>query len=299
MAEERLIDDDKDRKYKIRKNADGEDELVIDDTPDEEEPEIPVFAVPEFDGDDEEAAVLTPEQLAERQRQREEEERRRAEKLAALLDEARAKIADGNFESALFAINQAAELKENDGEIYCLKLRILSRNFNDYTAVAECAEAADGVREYASAEQKEGLKKLASGLKKRIDETGARAKTLKEENEAKKAERREVFAAERSRAVKRLLAAGVPFIVFLVLAISFASVIFAMENGAFVIATIVFAALAVIAFIFTAVMLHGFWGAQRNYSLNEKDKSTKLGRQYLEVKAELEKLENIYSALEN
>ena len=32
MAEERLIDDDKDKKYKIRKNADGEDELYIDDT---------------------------------------------------------------------------------------------------------------------------------------------------------------------------------------------------------------------------------------------------------------------------
>ena len=62
MAEERLIDDDKDRKYKIRKNADGEDELIIDDTPDEDETDIPVFAVPEAE-DDEEAAVLTPEEF--------------------------------------------------------------------------------------------------------------------------------------------------------------------------------------------------------------------------------------------
>ena len=37
MAEERLVDDDKDRKYKIRKNADGEDELVIDAAPEEED----------------------------------------------------------------------------------------------------------------------------------------------------------------------------------------------------------------------------------------------------------------------
>ena len=37
MAEERLIDEDKDRKYKIRKNADGEDELVIDAEADVEE----------------------------------------------------------------------------------------------------------------------------------------------------------------------------------------------------------------------------------------------------------------------
>ena len=36
----------------------------------------------------------------------------------------------------------------------------------------------------------------------------------------------------------------------------------------------------------------------RSYSLNEKDKSTKLGRRYLEVKNELDKLNNIDSALE-
>ena len=45
-------------------------------------------------------------------------------------------------------------------------------------------------------------------------------------------------------------------------------------------------------------MLHGFWVAWRNYNLNEKDKSTKLGRRYLEVKNELDKLNNIDSALE-
>ena len=37
MAEERLIDDDKDRKYRIRKNENGEEELVIIDDVEEEE----------------------------------------------------------------------------------------------------------------------------------------------------------------------------------------------------------------------------------------------------------------------
>ena len=61
MAEERLIDDDKDRKYKIRKNADGEDELYIDlEESEEESGESLEFEVPEFETDDEEAAVLTP-----------------------------------------------------------------------------------------------------------------------------------------------------------------------------------------------------------------------------------------------
>ena len=75
MAEERLIDDDKDRKYKIRRNADGEDELIIDDTetPDDES-DIPVFDIPVYLEDDDEAALLTPEQLAERERMRAEEQ---------------------------------------------------------------------------------------------------------------------------------------------------------------------------------------------------------------------------------
>ena len=80
MAEERLIDDDKDRKYKIRVNEDGEEELIIaPQTAAEEAAEID-FEVPDFDDDDEEAAVMTPEQLAARQRRREEEAARRAKK---------------------------------------------------------------------------------------------------------------------------------------------------------------------------------------------------------------------------
>lgn len=299
MAEERLIDDDKDRKYKIRINEDGEEELVIDDSPEETEEEVPVFAVPEFDGDDEEAAVLTPEQLAERQRLKEEEERALNEKLSAFISEARAKLASGNYEAALFSVNKAAELKEDDGEVNCLKLRILTRGFNDYTSLNDCAAVADKVKEHASAEMKSSLLKQASGLKKRIAEMQAEEVRLKEENEAKKAERREVFGEERKKAVKKLLITGVPFLVLLILAISFASVIFSMENGTFVVLTIVFSALAVVSFIASVIMLHGFWTAQRNFALNEKDKSTKLGRRYLEVKSELEKLNKINSALEN
>ena len=59
MAEERLIDDDKDKKYKIRINEQGEEELVLDETraeSDAEESDEVGFEVPELDEDDEEAA---------------------------------------------------------------------------------------------------------------------------------------------------------------------------------------------------------------------------------------------------
>ena len=51
MAEERLIDDDKDRKYKIRKNENGEDELVIDGLPEEEDREEIAFEVPDLESE--------------------------------------------------------------------------------------------------------------------------------------------------------------------------------------------------------------------------------------------------------
>ena len=73
MAEERLIDDDKDRKYKIRINEDGEEELVIDDTPDEDESDIPVFQIPVYDEDDEDATSLSPQEFAEREKRKKEE----------------------------------------------------------------------------------------------------------------------------------------------------------------------------------------------------------------------------------
>ena len=107
MAEERLIDDDKDRKYKIRKNEDGEEELVLDTDTAREEPEEEVsFEVPEFEEDDEEAAVMTPEQLAERERRRAEEELKRAEELEKIAEHARSLIEEGKFEDAGFVLQK-------------------------------------------------------------------------------------------------------------------------------------------------------------------------------------------------
>ena len=96
MAEERLIDDDKDRKYKIRINEDGEEELVIDDTPDEDESDIPVFQIPVYDEDDEDAASLSPQEFAEREKRKKEEQEARESKFSSLMESAYAKLADGD-----------------------------------------------------------------------------------------------------------------------------------------------------------------------------------------------------------
>ncbi len=299
MAEERLIDDDKDRKYKIRKNADGEDELVIDEGEEEaeEESDIPVFEVPVTESDDEDAAVLTPEQFAERKRLQEEEEKKRAEKRAAHLSLAREKISSGDFEAALYEANIAEEISPDDGEVYCVKLMAVTRNFTDFSSLENCVSVADGVREYADEKQRSEIQPFASSkkFKEKINETKDKAEKLKKENEEKKAERREVFAEKKKRALKFFVCAAVPFAVLAILAIVFASMIFSAENGTYLILTIVFAALTFIALVFVLITSHKFWDASRNCKLNEKDSSTKLGREYLETQAVLDKLNKIYS----
>ena len=92
MAEERLIDDDKDRKYKIRIGENGEEELVLEGGDEDET----VFDIPVFEEDDEEAVDLTPDMLAERDRLRKQEEQARADKCGKLLTDARSALEGGD-----------------------------------------------------------------------------------------------------------------------------------------------------------------------------------------------------------
>lgn len=298
MAEERLIDEDKDRKYKIRINEDGEEELVLVEQGEEEEEDsdIPVFDIPVYEEDDEEAAVLTPEQLAERDRLKEEAEKRREETANAYIKSARQKLDEGDFASALDSVTKAEELEPNNGEVYCLALKTLTRNFTEYNLLEDGAKAADGVRDFANEQQKAELRALASGLKQKISDAEITVSELGKENEAKKAERREAFAIKKTHDLITLILASVSFAMMLIVTIVFSTMMFAAENGAFLIATIVTGALTLIAFICTLIAANRFWTAQRHVVLNEKDASTQLGRDYVKNKTELELLKRIYNS---
>ncbi|MBD5632121.1 MAG: hypothetical protein HDP34_02685 [Clostridia bacterium] len=297
MAEERLIDDDKDRKYKIRKNADGEEELIIDGDEEQEEVEEVGFEVPEFVSDDEEAAVMTPEQLAERERRREEEEALRLQNLQTRISKAEEFILQQNFECALYELDLAEKLDGRNGAVYALKLKALSHCFTDYTRLEDCAEAAECVSKYSTDEQKQDLKQESAPLAARIDSVKAERAELNEENEAKKSERREVFKKRAAKSQLRFLTTLAAFIVPLIIAVIFSTMMFAREDGVFLILTIVFASIAVIAFIILLVMAHKFWEDKRNLKLNERNSSTKLGRKYEAKKHEEEQLTLIYAAV--
>ncbi|MCI9407852.1 MAG: hypothetical protein HFK06_05805 [Clostridia bacterium] len=296
MAEERLIDDDKDRKYRIRVNENGEEELEIIDPDDVDEE--PVFDMPDYEEDDEEAAILTPEQLAERERIKAEEERARAEKLSAFLDSAKEKLFEGDYEGANYAVTQAEEYGKTSGELFCLKLKVLTRDLTEFLNLEECAEAADGVKEYADETLKEEFRGKTGKLEALISDAEAKTEALREKNEAGKDERRETFASSKKRAFIALLCTLVPFTALLIVTLVFTTFMFADANGVYLVATIVLAALSVIMFIATVVTSKKFWSAARDVKLNEKDTSTKLGREYLENKTQYELLKRIYSAFE-
>ena len=292
MAEERLIDDDKDRKYKIIKNADGEDELVIDDTPDEEAPEELDFEVPELDSDDEEAAVMTPEQLAAREKMREAEEAARQAKLKEIAEHALSLLDEKKYEDAGYALAAADELGD-DGEIYALKLRTVTRDFTDFSNTEDGAEAANGVKNFTAKETVEKLAPVLPSLKAKAEQLKAEAAELDAENEEKKSERRVVFKKKRNASLIFFAVTVVPLIVFAALAIYYGTHLTAVKDGANIPLFIAFVSIAGVLFVATVIAAKFLWKNANNLKLNEKNSATKLGRKLEERQAELSLVESI------
>lgn len=299
MAEERLIDDDedKDRKFRIRKNEDGEDELIILTGEDETEEESDGFLVPELESDDEEAAVLTPEQLAERERVRREEEERRARIAAENVARAEGYLAEKDYDNALYVLSLAEEAEPSNGEAAALVMHAVTRGFTDFSRLDACTEAAEKVRARCSAEQRKELIERARPLCEEIALTRDKADELAKENEKRRAERQEVFVARRKKAARNFLITALPFIAFLAAAIAFSTVMFAKQDGSNLIITIVLGVVAAIFLIASLFTAHKLWEAERNLRLNGKNSSTKLGREYEQTMQKLKDLSDVYEAL--
>lgn len=291
MAEERLIDDDKDRKYRLRKNENGEEELVMIDPEEEDEDDLPLYSVitDEDDG-------FTEEEREEKNAERQQSILRKAEELKA---SAREKLASGDFEGAKLSLAQAAEITEYDGELYFLQLKALTSGMTDFSDLQTVAEVSEGVKEYSSDEQKQELDALSGPLTAEIKQLSERRDALGDENERGKAERRETFAKAWKRSVIILICTMAPFAVFAVLAIVFASMIYNDKNGLYIVPTIVFAALAAATFVINLFTFHRFIEANRKVRLNERDSSTQVGRHFLACSEQLDNLNKIYSSFKN
>lgn len=296
MAEERLIDDDlnKDKKYKIRKNADGEDELYIDDTVQEdlEEFETVSFDVPEFaEGDGE----LTPDQLAVAEQARREHAEMLKGVLSVNIEKAQAKLLEGDFEGAKEFIDKALNFDPANGTAWSLKLKQLTKNFTLFEQLDDCVEAASNVQNLCTDEQKAELADHSLNLENMVYKLEEQAATMHVEVEQKKAERRVVFLKDRKKSITWFSVACVPFIVCLVVAIAFAATLLDLVNiyGPNLYITIVFGALAVIFFVLSVFTCNKMWNAMKMVTLNEKNSSTELGREYENLLSEIKKLNTV------
>ena len=294
MAEERLIDDDlnKDKKYRIRKNADGEDELYIDDSVEEEQADLETvsFSVPEFsDGDGE----LTPEQIAAAEQEKRERAERIKGALSVNIEKAQAKLAEEDFEGAITSVEAALQVDPASGAAWALKLKILTKNFTDFENIDDCVETAENVVNYCGDDQKAELTEAGAPLESRIMQLEEQAAALHVEVEEKKSERRTVFLENRKKSVKWFSITFIPFIACLVIALAFIPFISARKDGLNAILAIVFAVLAALFFIATLFTAHKMWDDMKKLSLNEKNSSTQMGRDYEKMLSDIKKLNTV------
>ena len=285
MAEERLVDDDKDRKYRIRINDDGEEELELADYAEEPEGSVPEYGFEEDERQSERELAL-----------REEAASRRA---LDLLRKAEALGEEGQTDYAIVTLDSARRQCERIGGIYPLEIKLLTGGFTGLSRLDEVAELTPKLKEHCSpAERREVFAALAPVCEREIAEQEGKNRELAEENEQKKAERRIRFKARLNRAAIAFACAAVPFVIFMCAGIGFATVMRSDLSGAYMAATIAMFVLAAAAFVLSAAFARPLAKYARRMRRNEDDNSTALGRSLIKGRERADKLRQIYSDIE-
>ncbi len=272
MAEERLIDRDKDEKYRIITNEKGEEELIIK----EDEPAEPE----EIDYYYEEENELTEEQRLALEREAEEARLKKERDIIAFRESARRDVVEGKFATAMDAILALEDLDAADGEIYCLKLRAVTQNFTDFSDEPSISSAAAEVNSNATAMQrKEIYDEYGEALKALREQKGAEYAEVNEKFKAEQQARRDILKPRRRVALIRFGIAIGAFLVFLITALCFSSIMFSNKEGTFIYVTVAFAILAFICLVIGVIFAKGLINAVRMYNKNERDNTSKLGRE--------------------
>lgn len=300
MAEERLIDTDKDKKYRIKVNADGEEELVVEGG--EEAPaeiEEVMFAVPdEVEALPEDEQGLTPEQLAEKREREEAEAAERKARVDGLLEKAKSDILLYRFATALEFIEQAEEIDGENGEAQALKLEAYTRRFTDYSQIVPASACADKLARCTSAERKEELFKAAApSLEGEIAKLRTTVSAMNRQNEERKAERAVRFNRDRNIAIGVFCALFAVLVTFAALSGHFATLIRTVPTNYYLVLTLVFAGLALVVLIASAFAARFLNITCRRVRLNKRNTTTQLGRDLLAEQAKLKAFIAVYSAL--
>lgn len=298
MAEERLFDDDKDKKYKIKVNENGEEELIIDVGGEEEaqEPEVTLTDYPEEE--DEKERIMTDEQLEELKRREEAEKKEREEKAVILCDRAAKDCRSGKFSTALDNLESAEELCPDMGEIYALRLVAYTKNFTDFTQIVNAAEGADKIAQNLDESKKAEIFSVSHDkIEANINSLRNAITALDKQNEEKKAERAVKFKKDRNTALEFFAVALVLFAGFAATAIYYSTIIFSVNTGLYLTFTCLFGALSLVAFVCTAVAARFLITACRRLKTNKRNVSTQLGRDLLAKQADLKAFLAVNAAL--
>ncbi len=295
MAEERLIDEDKDKNYRLNDGKDGE--TSSGDGGDNNEPAEDIAFVADEE-QDEEAALLTPEQYAIKREREQKEREERCARARALVQDAVNDCKEEKFATALEFLEEAEELDESCGEIYSSRVRAYTRNFTDYSSVAKAAESAEGIKQYCSPQEKREIAdKTGDEIEKNVAALRKEVASLNKENEEKKAERAVKF--KRDMTISAVVFGGefLILIAFFVLSLYFADIMYTVPTGLYIVLTCVFGALAFVALIFSVFGARSLVIACRRVKMNNRNTSTSLGRELLEKQAKLKAFLSLRDAI--
>jgi hypothetical protein len=120
---------------------------------------------------------------------------------------------------------------------------------------------------------------------------------LNEKNEQAKAQRAVGFKAALKKAGIILAAVAVPFAAFVALFAVFFTLRYTLQNGTYLVLAIIFGALSGVSVLALIYAAYRFARAAKYVSLNKRNTTSKLGRQYLEELGKLNAFKRIYSVL--
>ena len=290
--EERIIDDEYGRGIRLKKTKDGfvdvTDELAENGEYEEDGEEIAFeFPVLETDEDDEDLVGLSPEEAAALRRRKEEEAARKKADYERACKEGDELLETGSFKAAELKFEKALELDEEATEASVGYWRAKTANFAEPDVlIAEYADAGIESLEYDLGLGAVDIikKDFEAAFRKRANELAKEEAELASAVEEKRVSRREVLSARLKKSTVVFLCVTAVTLVFVTLAIVFGLQNLTTRLDTFVVPTIVFAALAFVAFIAFIIVTNKRINDGRIYRANERLSSTEEGRRLMQIR---------------
>lgn len=297
--EERMIDDEYGRGVKMKKTKDGFVDVTdaeVEDTEElEEGGEEALFEFPAFDEDDEELAMLTPEEAMQLKKRREEEEAARLLEYQTLCQTGEADIEAGDFQAAEAKFEKALWLQDDATDAAVGYWRAKTADFSNPDVLAEeYVSDVDSMESDVGKEAMTILRERYQGVfRARLAALEAEEKPLAEGIEAKQISRRGIIKTRVRRTGIATLIAALPALACLILAIVYGLKIPTVKDDRYILPAIVLAAGFLVCFLVFIVVTNKWINALRIHRANESLSSSDEGVRLLEIR----EYKEVYQAL--